>query len=104
MGRRNPAVNEAGAVLLAGKGGWSGFLFRPGKQTSLPSILQTITLAADVDGRGMVQQPIQNRGRDDRVSEDRTPVAVTFVGSQDDAATLITRAHQLEKDGRTQVI
>ena len=56
------------------------------------------------DRRGMVQQAIQNRGRDDRVAEDRAPFAVTLVGCQDDAAPFVTCADQLEEDRRAEFI
>src|SRR5579862_2722251 len=84
------------------KGGWSVLFLSSGKQASLSPILQTVTLAADVDGRRMMQQPVQNRGRDDRIAEDRTPVAVTFIGSKNDAAAFVASADQLEKDRRPQ--
>ena len=74
--------------LGGGKGGWPGFLFSPREETGFPPVLQAITLTADVDGRRMVEQAVENRGGDDRISEDRAPVAVAFVGSQDDTATL----------------
>jgi hypothetical protein len=46
----------------------------------------------------MVQQPIQDRGGDDRIAEDGPPFAITLVGSQNDAASLVTGADQLEED------
>src|ERR1700733_13055311 len=50
------------------------------KQTRLPSVLQAVTFTPDVDFRRMMQQPIQNRGRDDGIAKDGTPVSVAFVG------------------------
>lgn len=45
-----------------------------------------------------MQQPIEDRRRDDRMAEDGAPLAVAFVGSQDDAAPFVARADQLEED------
>lgn len=45
----------------------------------------------------MVQQPVQNRRRDDLVTEDRVPVTVAFIRGQDDAALLIPGADQLKE-------
>ena len=52
----------------------------------------------DVDGRRVMQQAIQNGGRDDRVSENRTPVSIAVVGGKDDAAPFIPCTRQLEEN------
>src|SRR5580765_6446157 len=67
-------------------------LFGQWNQAGLASFLEPVTLAADVDRSGMVQQAVEDRGRDDRVTEDRAPFAVALVGSQDDAAPFVARA------------
>ena len=47
----------------------------------------------------MVQQPVQDRRGDNRIAEDRAPVAIAFVRGQDNAAAFVTRADQLKEDG-----
>jgi hypothetical protein len=79
-------------------------LIGAGKQTSFPPILQAITFASDVDGPGMVQQPIQNRGCNDGIAKDRSPISVAFVGSQDDASAFVTSPDQLNEDGCSHVV
>ena len=59
---------------------------RGGTQSRLAAVFQPIALPTDVDGRRVMQQPIQNRGRDDWIAEDRSPVPVALVRGQDDAA------------------
>ena len=46
----------------------------------------------------MMQQPIEDGRADDRIAEDRTPLAIALVGSENDAAPLITGADELEED------
>src|SRR5215831_10025580 len=41
--------------------------------------------------------PMQNGGGDDCISKNRFPIAITFIGSEDDAAPFITCADELEK-------
>ena len=72
--------------------------FRHGQQSGFTALLQPVTLAADVDRSGVVQQAVEDRRRDDRVAEDRSPIAVALVGSQNDAASFVARADQLEED------
>lgn len=43
-------------------------VFRPRQQTGAAPIFQPIAFTTNVDGCGVVQQAIENRGRDDRVS------------------------------------
>src|SRR5579863_1402631 len=74
-------------------------LISPGEQTSFPPVLQAVTFTSDVNGRRMVQQPIQNRSRDYRIAKDGTPVSVAFVGGKDNAAAFVTSADQLKEDG-----
>jgi hypothetical protein len=48
-------------------------LIGAGEQASLPPVLQPVTFTSNVDGCGMMQQPIQNRGGDDGIAKDRSP-------------------------------
>jgi len=61
------------------------FLSSRRHQAGLTTILQPVTLAANVDGRRVMQQPIQNYCGDDRIAEDRSPVPIALVRGQDDA-------------------
>ena len=57
-----------------------------GEETRLLPLVEPVTVAADVDGRGMVQQAIQDGRGDDRITEDRAPIAVALVAGEEDAA------------------
>lgn len=46
-------------------------------QTGLAAFLEPVTLPADVDGGGVVQQPVEDGGGDDGVAEDGTPTSST---------------------------
>jgi hypothetical protein len=48
-------------------------------QSSFAPFLEPVTLAANVDGGGVVQQPVEDGGGDDRIAEDRTPFAIALV-------------------------
>src|ERR1700739_3486170 len=70
-------------TVLQGFGGKKGsrspaVLIGAGEQTRFPPVLQAVTFPPNVDGRRMVQQPIQNRGCDDRIAKDRSPISVAF--------------------------
>src|SRR5438128_9626880 len=52
----------------------------------------------------MMQQAIEDRRRDNRVTEDRTPFTVALVGSQNDAASFVAGADQLKEDRRAELI
>ena len=47
-------------------------------------VFETVAVAFDVDGGGVVQQLVEDGRGDDIVGEDRPPVAVPLVGGQDD--------------------
>jgi hypothetical protein len=68
------------------------FLSARRHQVGLTAILQPVTLAANVDGRRVMQQPVQDRRCDNRIAEDRSPVSVAFVRGQNDAPTFISRS------------
>ena len=94
-----------GVTEFEAKGvGRRSLLFSGWHQSGLASLFQPIALAADVNRRRVMQQPVQNRCRDDRVPKDRTPVSVALVRSQNDAASFVTRADQLEEDRGSQIV
>src|SRR5882724_8523282 len=66
----------------------------PSCPRALAAVLQPIALAANVDGRRVMQQPVQDRCGDDGITEDRSPLPVAFVGGQDDAPAFVPRTHQ----------
>jgi len=96
----SPALIVRGASQ---RGGDRLLIFGTSQQTGAPAVLQPVALAADVDRRRVVRQAIQDRRGDDRVAEDRAPLAITLVRGQDDAAPLIARADQLKEDRRAQI-
>src|SRR5215469_11761040 len=67
-------------------------------QSCFPTIFQPIAFATDVDGRRVMEQPVQDRGRNNRIAKDGTPVGIAFVGSQDDAAAFVAGADQLKEN------
>src|SRR5947209_15968049 len=92
------------AIVRSGSNRFWVLRFRRRKQSGFTSLFEPITFSADVHRRGVMQQAIEDRGRDDRVAEDRTPLAIAFVRSQDDAASFITGADQLEENSCPQLI
>src|ERR1700722_13785468 len=87
------------------RGGGRGPLLFPWRyQSRFAAVFQPITLPTDVDGCRVVQQPVQDCSCDDRVSENRTPIPVALVRRQNDAASFIPCAHQLEEDRGPQII
>src|SRR6202012_2094863 len=96
-------VSFAAAVRGGSRGLWL-LLFRQRNQTCLAAFLQPVTLPADVDRNRMVQQAVEDRCGGDRVAEDRTPFAVAFVGSENDAAPFVAGADELEENGCAQIV
>ena len=45
-----------------------------------------------------MKQAIKDRRGDDRVTEDRAPFAIAFVGSENDAAPFVAGAYELEEN------
>src|SRR6202140_2073663 len=80
------------------------FLSSGWHQSGFAAILQPVTFTPNVDGRRVMQQPVQNRRGDDRITEDRSPVPVTLVRGQDDAPAFVPRAHQLKEYRRSQIV
>src|SRR5580658_7975472 len=93
-----PAFVQGGSRRL----GW--LLFRQRNQPSLAALFEPVTLAANIHRARMMQQSVEDRCRDDRVAENGTPFAVAFVGSQNDAASFIAGADQLEEDRRAEIV
>ncbi len=85
---RAPSRRRCGRLLI----------LRTRQESGSSPVLQPVALSANVDRRRVVQQPVQDRGRDDRIAEDRAPIAVALVRGQDDAAPFVARADQLEED------
>src|SRR5271154_2431650 len=79
-------------------------LFGQRNQTGLAAFLQPVTFPANVDRSRMVQQAVQNGSRDDRIAEDRTPLAVAFVGGENYAAPFVAGADELKENRRAQVV
>jgi hypothetical protein len=74
-------------------------LFRQRDQASLAALLGPVALHADVDGGGVMQQPIEDGCCDDRIAEDRSRLSIALVRGQDDRASFVACADQLEEDG-----
>ena len=51
-----------------------------------------------------MQKAIEDRRRDDGVAEDRTPFAVAFIRSENDAAPFVAGADELKEDRRAQIV
>jgi hypothetical protein len=51
-----------------------------------------------------VQQPIEDGCCDDRVAEDRSSLGVAFVQCEDDRASFVTCADELEEDGAAEIV
>src|SRR5579862_9981674 len=102
---RGPRRSGAQRRFLArfGRSGGGGYgnrrLAGPRRQQPrFAPLLQPITLTANVDGRRMMQQPVQYRRGDNWITKDRSPFPVALVGGEDDATPLIPCTHQLEED------
>ena len=65
------------------------FLSSRGHQSGLAAVLQPVAFATDVDCRGVMQQPVQDRRGDDRIAKNRSPVSVALVRGQNDAPAFV---------------
>ena len=92
------------AAVWSGSSWFCVLRLRRRKQSSFTALFEPVAFASDVHRRGVMQQAVEDRGRDDRVGENRTPFAIAFVRSQDDAAPFIAGADQLKENSRTQLI
>ena len=68
------------------RGGYRGFVDHP----SSLLVLEPVTLAFNVDGGRVMQQPVQDGAGDDVVREDRAPIAIAFIAGQDHRSMLVT--------------
>src|SRR5215469_4353637 len=73
-------------------------------QAGFATLLKPITFAANVDRGRVMQQTVEDGCGDDRITEDRAPLAVAFIRGQNDAASFVTSADQLEEDRRSQIV
>src|SRR5450432_661495 len=79
--RRSPSFTATAGGGVELRLLWLGLRNQPG----FAALLQPIALAANVDGGGVMQQSIQNRGGNDRVAEHRAPFSVALVRRENDA-------------------
>ena len=91
------------AIVRSGSNRFWVLRFRRREQSSFKSLFEPITFSANVHRGRVMQQAVEDPGRDDRVAEDRTPLAIAFVRSQKNAAPFITGADQLEENSGTQL-
>lgn len=70
------------------------------EEPGLPLLLEAVALAFDVQGGGMVQQPVEDGRRQDLVVEDLTPVDEALVGGEDEAGLLVAPAEETEEETR----
>src|SRR5437867_6514345 len=67
-------------------------------EAGLQLLFEPIGIAPDVDGDRMMQDPVEDRGRDDAVSEDLAPAAEALVAREDHRAPLVAAADELEEE------
>src|SRR5216110_2458878 len=67
-------------------------------EAGLELLFEPIGIAPDVDGDRMMQNPVEDRGRDDAVSEDLAPAAEALVAREDHRAPLVAAADELEEE------
>src|SRR5271165_6459138 len=79
-------------------------LVRQRNRTGFAPFFEPIAFTPNVYGGRVVQEPVEDRGGDDRIAEDRTPFAVALVGSENDTASLVTGADELKEDGRAEFV
>lgn len=58
---------------------------------------QAVAGSFDLDHDGVVEQAVEQRGGDDRITEDLAPVGKAAVAGQDDGALFVTGVDQLEE-------
>jgi hypothetical protein len=67
-------------------------------ETRFDLFLEPLGTALDVDGRGMMQDQVQDGGRDDQIVEDLGPLREAVVGGQDQGAFLVAAGDELEEE------
>lgn len=75
-----------------------------GQEAGLLALFQSVAVAPDIDRGRVMQETIEDGGRDVRIAEDRAPVPIALVAAQDNAAALVAGADQLEEDHGAQVV
>ena len=69
----------------------------PSQETGFAFFFEPVTVALDVDRRGVVQESVQNRRGQDVIIEDLAPVEKTLVGGDDHAGFFVPTHHQAEE-------
>src|SRR5213594_1282521 len=67
-------------------------------EAGLQLLFEPIRVAPDVDGNRVMQDPVEDRGRNNPVAEDLTPAAEALVGREDHRAPLVAAADELEEE------
>jgi len=80
-----------------------GLVWR-GEESGFLAFFEAVAVSPDAQGRGVVEESVEDGGGDDGVAEDVSPVAVALVARQEDASFLVARADELEEDGRALVV
>jgi len=70
----------------------------------LALLAEAIALPADVDGGGVVQEPVEDRRGEYLVGEDVAPVAVALVAGDDQARLPVPAADELEEELRGEAV
>lgn len=68
------------------------------------SIFDAIAVSFYADRGAMMQNPIENSRCDDVILVDISPLAIGFIGSENDRSFLISPGDQLEETMRTQFV
>jgi hypothetical protein len=58
---------------------------------------EAVAGALDVDDDGVMEEPVEQRGGDDGVTEDLAPLGEASVGGEDHRALFVSGVHQLEE-------
>jgi hypothetical protein len=74
-----------------------GFVGRGGGDATEVSVFESVAVAFEGDGFGVVNEAVDHGGGDDVVAEDLAPAAEGFVGGDDQAGAFVAGGHQLEK-------
>ena len=61
-------------------------------------VSEPVAVSLDVDDLAVVQQPVQDGGSDDGISEELLPVPETFVGSNDGGVFFVSPGDELEEE------
>src|SRR5579864_595665 len=94
--RRAPTVIRS--CTVRDDGGSAVVSRRSSKEPSLLFLSESIALALDHQGMAVMQQAIEDRGRQDVVAEDRAPLRHDLVGGDQQAAAFVPAGDELEKE------